>query len=201
MDAQKRNRIIITLGTLIVAVMFVSSYASFGNNNISGSSTSTTTIRNGSTIVVYGKAAGRVVNYSDNLNMTINANKLSNASNYINTTLNGLESNNLIGSYNYLGEGRYAIILSKMSLYNFSKVISANAVYNASVYGEEYLSIPNSVALYYNTQKAQIALPNNEYGIYTSNILALNSSINVSISAVVYTNGSLYNNQLRISQG
>ncbi len=201
MDAQKRNRIIITLGTLIVAVMFVSSYASFGNNNIAGSSTATTTIRSGSTIVVYGSAIGRVVNYSSSLNMTINTDKQSNTINYINATLGELESNNLIGSYDYLGSGKYAIILSKMNLYNFSKIISNNSIYNASVYGEEYLSIPNSVELYYNTQAAKIALPNSEYGIYTSNILSLNSSINISISAVVYTNGSLYNNQLRISQG
>ena len=72
MVGEKRKKTIMFIGSMIVALMFVTSYLAFGNNNSGVSTTTYTTTIKGSTLVVSGETNATIVNYTPNFRITLN---------------------------------------------------------------------------------------------------------------------------------
>lgn len=191
----KTKRLIFFIGSLFVAIIFLTSYAAFNNNNTTGGTT-TSTIANVNTVPVVGSANGIIVNYTDVAHIY-----LGNGSNatIINTTLNALEANGTIS--NYVGTNKsYDVLLNSIDPYSLYKLIR-NETKNVSVGGQAEILLPAKVDAYYSTSGIiPITLPTRNYTLFLNNTKPIGSQIPVKITAIVTENGTIYNNNIKIQE-
>ena len=193
----KNKKIVLFLGTVLVAVIFLSAYASFNNNNVSNSSTST--IKNPQTFPSFGNSNAVISSYGNIVNITFSGN--SNAS--VNATaalLSNLESKGAVNNYFYSGN-RYEAILSNITAYQLRQMVYniTNQSNSISVGSVAYLKFPGTVTLYYVGTPVNLYLANKNYSIYMKNVKSIGSTVNVKVFALLTKNGSIYNNQLIIN--
>lgn len=195
----KKKQLIFLVGSIFVAVIFLTSYAAFSNNN--SGTTSTSTIKSSQTFFAVGNANAVIFNYSD-----IAVVALSNSSNSIrdnvNTTMSQLESNGSLQDYIYSGSNNtYQVVLSTISAYGLQQLLYSNATITNSVSVGSTASIllPSTVTLHYTNVPITISPPNRNDTVYLKNVKRIGTVINVSISALLGRNGSVYNNQFRVS--
>jgi hypothetical protein len=194
---EKKKKLIYFLGTLFVAIAFVSSYAAVGS--FATTSTVTTTIAVPSkTYFVSGTANGVVSGYSSSAVLVLrNANLSSAASN----ALAALEGNGSISSYLSMN-GSYQVLLSSMNAYSLQQDInrrlnSSNATYvNAST----EIVLPSKVYLALGSQTVAVTLPQRNYSINVYPLMPLNATIRFNLNAIIAGNGTIYNNQLTLKQ-
>jgi hypothetical protein len=202
---QKTKKLIFFIGALFVGVIFLTSYAAFGNNtlrNTSNGSSSSTTVKNVQTYFATGKTNATIVNYSEVAYITpLN---LSNSSkSRLNDFVSLLQQNGTIQNY-ALTNNTYQVYLSNLSAYGLQQLIynrfnSSNMV---SVGATAYLRVPQSVNLYYSNSSPSIsvAVPSRNYTLFLTGIKSIGTKINVTVSALIMSNGGIFNNQIRISQ-
>ena len=196
MDSTKRNRIIMFVGSLIVAVMFVSSYLSFGNN---GSPTSSTTTASVSGVTVFGNANAMVEGYQSSVAITV---KQKNSSDALNSTLSSLESNGLVISYNQVGLSAFSVYLApNYTAYDLQQRISnalpANAV---QLTGTEAVKIPSDLKMYYYSTLVPVYTPITNFTIQSSTLLPIGANIPVNIQAFISaSNDTVYDSQIQVS--
>lgn len=193
---QKTKKIVFFIGSVIVAIMFISSYAAFGNN---GGTTTTTTVGQQSAYFSTGTSNAVIVNYSYIANIT-----LTNTSNSVKQgvmgVISGLEANGSIQNYVTTGYG-YQAILYGISAYDLMRRFDSNATLNKSVEvgAVTYITLPSEVTLYYGNQPITVRPASRNYTVYMPRVEAVGSVVNVALSALIERNGSIYENQFRVS--
>jgi hypothetical protein len=193
----KNKRWIFLIGSILVALIFLSSYAAFSNNN--SGTTSTSTIKPATTYFATGSSRAQISNYSDIAVVTL-ADTSNAATNSTVNAISDLESNGSVQDYTYTN-GSYQIVLSSISPYDLQQILYAKTGLNNSmnVSSTATITLPKNVILHYAGQPINLDLQNRNYSVYLSNVRAIGSVINVSISALLARNGSIYNGQLRVS--
>ncbi len=190
MNLNRKNSLMIAF-IIIVAAMFVI-------GNVAGSNGSPLKKGNTTTISYRGPYTGStnaiVENYSKNLVVHI---PLSSGSyNAIINALSAMQSNGSISDYNNFGSqiniltGNSTAYQIYSTLYNISNSIQANMT--------TYVSLPSNLVLQYYRSSARIYIPNKAYSLEGSSIYSIGTRLNVSIQAFVTSNGTLYNNSIRI---
>ncbi len=194
---EKKKKLIYFLGTLFVAIAFVSSYAAVGS--FATTSTVTTTIAAPSkTYFVSGSANGVVSGYSSSAVLVLRNSNLSSAAS---NALAALEGNGSISSYLSMN-GSYQVLLSSMNAYSLQQDInrrlnSSNATYvNAST----EIVLPSKVYLALGSQTVAVTLPQRNYSINVYPLMPLNATIRFNLNAIIAGNGTIYNNQLTLKQ-
>lgn len=199
MEAKKRNKLT-TVAMILVAIIFLTSYGAYANNN-TGQTTSTTTAVNQQTYLVTGVVNAIVRNYSVNLNIVLlNTSQNSSVGDKISNILGNLQSNGSVLNYIY-NLGAYQVYLGdSINAYELQSLL------NESV-GSKYFRIntttlvvlPNPVSFDYHG--VTIAIPTNgqRYGVVIEPLLPVNSSVKVGVQALVTANGILYQNQIRVN--
>lgn len=192
----KTKKLIFFLGSIFVAIIFLTSYAAFSNN---GTNSTTTTIKSQSTVFATGVSSAVVYNYGDVAYVSL-LNSSNSSRDALTNSISQLESMGNVQNY-IETNGSYQLILSSnISSYGLQQwlygKIGSNTV---SVGSDAEIILPSSIQLYYNNAPLSIQLPNRNYSIYLSNVVALNSTINITISALLLRNGSIYGNQFRVS--
>lgn len=198
MDAKKK-KLIFLVGAIFVAIVFLSSYAAFSNNN--SGSTSTSTVKSQQTYFFTGSSNAIITNYSDIAYVTLP--NSTNSSNYnLTGILSKLEANGSVENFAYTNSS-YEVVLSTISAYDLQKVLYNDTGTNntINVGSTTYVELPPKVVLSYtnSTQTIPVYLTNRNYSIYMKNVEKLGSSVNVSISTLLESNGSIYNNQFRVT--
>jgi len=196
----KSKKLITTIGMVIVAIIFLTSYASYANNNI-GQSTSTTTTASGQTYFVSGSANAIVSNYSNNLNiMLLNASQNSSVSEKVTGLLGGLQSNGSVQNYFY-NLGTYQVYLgSGINAYTVQSLLNKSVGnQNFRIVTNTYVTLPNTIKLSYNNAPVTISLGNKQYSVKIAPLKPINSTVSVSVQALVTANGSVYQNQIRVN--
>jgi len=198
---QKRKKQLLAIGSIFIAVIFLSSYASFGNNNM-GQTTSTTTISNMQTYFVSAEAINAIVsNYSRSLNITlINASQNSSAHDMISSMLGNLQSNGSVLNYFY-NLGKYTVYLgSGIDAYGVQSLLN-NTVNNKNfrVKATTYVTLPSTLKLYYQGTAVNVFVGEKQYPVSIAPLKPINSTIKVTVQALVTANGILYENNLRIN--
>jgi hypothetical protein len=162
-------------------------------------SNSTTTIKAPATYIATGTSNAVITGYGKVANVTL--------SNSINTTkvnitkiLSQLESNKSVGNYIYTN-GTYDVVLSNISAYNLQNLLykDAGSSNTISVGSTANVELPSNVVLYNATQSITVVLSNRNYSIYLKNVQMPGSTVNVSISAQLEKNGTIYNNQFKVA--
>ncbi len=194
MDRSKRNKIIMFLGSVVVAVMFITSYAAFGNN---GGTTVTTTVKPTKTYYVSGSTNALVTGYGSEATLVLKNNS---QSNYINLTLSKLESSNYIYNYNKFGNSYLVELSSNFSSYNLQIYLS-NSIYSNSIQlnATENVKIPDVLDLYNYGSLVHIYTTNTNFSISKYVLVPINSIIPVNVQAIVTANGTVYNNSISVS--
>lgn len=194
---EKKKKFILFLGSVFVAVIFLTSYASFGNNRAMTTSATTTVIVR--SFPAFGSSTATVTGYGAAAHVGIGANA-SAASNAMPGLLSILQSNGTIN--NYIGSNRsYEVYSSKIDAYALqgllrSAVNQSNAI---TVTATAYIRLPQNLTLYYSTYPINVYLNGRNYSVNMTNLKAVGSTVNVSVSALVTSNGLVYNNQLSVS--
>jgi hypothetical protein len=189
---QKTKKLLLFLGAVFVAVIFLSSYLSFQNNSLATSST--TTVASVATFPVFGSSTATVTGYGANANITVNS-VYGGADANVMKTLSELETNGSIN--NYIGSnGSYEVFLSTINAYYLQQqlqnaVNSSNAVV---VSATTYIMLPSNVTLYANNYPVRVYLSDRNLSVGTTRLECIGSIINVSLRALVTSNGILYGN-------
>jgi hypothetical protein len=193
----KAKRLIYGIGSLFVAVIFIMSYAAFSNNGTNSSST--TTIGAANTVYVYGTANGLIVNYSYSAYISTAGGTPSSG---LNATLSALEANGTISNFVPLNSTSYEAILSGMNPYQLYLYLSKALSGNVLVGGYAYVRLPATVSMYYSASSpVPVALPAKNYTVFLPRVAPVNSSVPMKINALITTAGTVYNNQIRLSEG
>lgn len=206
MDSDKRKRAIMFIGTMIVAIMFVTSYLAFGNNSGSSTtSTATTTIRT-STIVVSGETNATITNYTPNFLIG-----LSNASaanfNALNSTLSHMLSNGSITNMQPQGNNSFAIYSGSLDTYELYGILSAQPVGNYLAWNATAdISLPKYIILYYGPNRLNVSVGSFVSQTHVSSIKPLGSKVQVNVLAQVYAVNNafpagyqVYNNEIVVT--
>lgn len=193
----KTKKIIFSVGSLFAALIFITSYAAFGNNTAANSST--TSIGSANTVFVYGSANGVIVNYSYTAYISAPNDKLA----ALNSTLGTLEANGSISNYVAVNSTTYQAILSTINPYQlYTYLSSALNSSNVSVDGYAYVTLPSTITMYYSTGlQVPISFPQKNYSVPLTKTYPIGSNVPLKVQVLVTTNGKIYNNQIRLSEG
>lgn len=192
---EKRKKSFLFFGSLFVAVIFLSSYASFGSNGNPLQSNSTTTIKlNIVTNYASGDVNGTIRNYSKHF--SISAKNGTNATTLADL-INKLEANNSINSYSG-GNLSYSIDQGTMNAFDIYKLLQSNHI-NASFSVTSTVKLPAEAYLRNQNYSYYTVLPNATYKFPLSSLLSIGSNVPVHIIAtgIYQSNSSVF----RISPG
>lgn len=187
MQNDKRKRILFLIGSIIVALMFVSSYAAFGNNGSAQTTTVTTTV--GYTIPVFGAANAVVTGYGNKFIISLSKNASTNS---INTTLSNLQLNGSISSYIGL-QKTFTIYAGNMSPYYLLELINKATTPNSIIANvSENVTIPTSVMMTYpeTGRQTEAYFYSRNATLYRSSFSPIGSNLPVHISALVFVNNA-----------
>jgi hypothetical protein len=182
------KKTIVLIGSVLIAVIFISSIAAFGNGEGNTTSLTTTIVRN--TTFVAGSANAFVYGYSPTLVIGIGT-QYPNASTTVSNILDSLLATNKINDFFPQGNG-FVVYLGNTSAYNLSTSLTAAVGnvplgFNATIRA----SLPENIALYNSGSVFEVHLGNSTYPIQTSRIAPIGSNIPVNIQAIVYLNVTL----------
>ena len=187
---EKRKKSLLFFGSLFVAVIFLSSYASFGSNGNPLQSNSTTTIKS-RYVIPYATADvnGTIVGYSNHFSIS--------ASNGTNETLlaaivNKLEANSSIYSYTG-GNLSYSIDQGTMNAFEIYDLLRSNHI-NASFAVTTVVRLPAEAYLRSYNQSYYTVLPNATYSIPMPSLSSIGSNVPVHVLAtnIDSENGSVF---------
>ncbi len=183
MENDKRKRGLFLIGSIIVAIMFVTSYAAFGNGN--GPSTTSTTIISGQTIAAFGTVNAIVTGYGKKFTITLGKNISTDS---LNITLSNMQSNGSISSFLYQ-QNAVTLYSGSISAYSLLRLLehlfpSNSIIANVS----ENVTLPSSIKLYYYGRPIEGYIKSQDAVIYRSEFSPLGSNLSVHIAALVFPN-------------
>ncbi len=193
MEKDNKKKLLMLVGSIFVAVIFLSSYMSSSN-----SPGSTTTIKAPATYLAIGKSSGIITGYGSNAYLAL-PNQSNRTLESVNGTLSAFEANGSISNYIHVNGG-YQIALSGVNAYALQQSIrNITALANSNITTTAYLLLPANALLYVNSYPVTVALSKKNYSISLTGIKPLGSSLNLSVFALITKNGSVYNNQIRLN--
>ncbi len=206
MDGEKRKKTIMFIGSMIVALMFVTSYLAFGNNNSGVSTTTYTTTIKGSTLVVSGETNATIVNYTPNFRITLNNASQANL-NELNVTLSHLLSNGSITNMVPEGNNSYALYAGSLDTYRLYGLLDSRPIGNYLTWNVTAdVTLPNSLILYYGSHALNVSIGDLVFQAPAVGVDSIGSNILVNVLAQVYAESntfpvtySVYNNQIVIT--
>lgn len=189
----KTKKLLIFLGTLFVAISFISGYASV-NNNYNISSTSTTSVP-AKADFASGVVNGIVSGYSNSATLRLNGSTAnSNTANEVSGLLVELQDNGTINSYDNNGfNNSYQVFLSTINAYQFAELVNSKLSSNTItiVNASSTVTLPSKVTLSVNGQQVpNILLTLRNYSVNLSPLKAINSTVRVKINTLVWLNGT-----------
>lgn len=197
---EKMKKFVITAGSVLVGIMFIASYTALGNNNPGSTTVATTTVASGATYYVTGSANGIVAGYADLATIAFAKNS-SSVSSQVGNFLSTLETNGSISNYISQGNG-YEVFTGSLDAYQLQQAVYRNLSSNsiAIVNATSTVTLPRSIPLYYRNQIVNIRLPQTNFTVSLSPLPPPNTSVAFIIHAIVFANGTVYNNQISVSR-
>jgi hypothetical protein len=202
---EKRRKTILFIGTLAVAIMFISSYVSFGNGS---ASTSTSTVVQSQGYPVIGYVNSIILGYT-NFSIVKLSGPAVNYSGAVSGVLSGMQANGSINNYVPLGNqfnvytvrinpnGMQSVIYN--ALESSSTPPPANALAGINVSSTAKVSLPQYITLYFHNQPISIAAPGSNATLGLTDPPPLNSALRLKVFAVVSANGTIEDGQFNVS--
>lgn len=198
----EKGALIKILITIFIAVIFIASYASFGNNGTGTIVTSITTTIPPQTAYAAANVNGTVSGYGPIMSMFITCSNVSlkNSTIYsVSNTLTSLENNNSINNFFSPNQTTFTIYTANMNPYNVSTYLNSTIpqIQTACINfrSQTILTIPSKINFTVANQHVVIPIPANLRN-YTSNtkIVPLNSKLPLRVSTLLTANGTIFGN-------
>jgi hypothetical protein len=202
MEQEKRKKLIL-IGTLAMAIIFITSLTSLSNNGSANSTT--TTIKPENTTLAIGYANAIVSSYGSRLTISF-SNTSGNLSSKVSSELAILSKNGSVNDFIPSGNS-FIIYPGNMSAYGIVSAINGTAMGKGGFYvnATTNLKLPSVLSLYSNGQLLPTRVPANQtYGLQSNSLESIGSTITVKVQALVYANAtgsgaySIYNNNVLI---
>jgi hypothetical protein len=203
MENKSRERMIF-LGTVAIAVIFLTSIASFSFNSNRNTST-TTTIFNVQTLLGIGYSNATVTGYVQKFTLSLSNTSSNSTAIELSAILNKLSLNGSISDFIPAGDS-FIVYAGNMSAYNVYNLINSNALLEGAfgINTTVRAQLPNTIVLGSNGQQV---LPTNlpagtTYSFPSNSPQSLGTLIPVKVQAYVYQNQttpgtySVYENNL-----
>jgi hypothetical protein len=197
--AVEKKKLIELIGSIFVAMIFISSYAAFGVGRITVNTT--TTVQQQQTFYAIAQTTANIISYGSTMNINISCQNVMNLSRQVNDLLADLESNNSVSYFYSQQAGQIIVQSGKVDTYANYNSISSYMGVNANC--TEFTSsatvmIPNKMNFYAPLQKSSmiILISNNrrDYSVPIKFVNNMSNTLNVSVSALLTLNGSIYGN-------
>lgn len=193
-----RKQLIQLLGSIFVALIFLFSYASYGNFGTPGGKTTTTTVP--PTYYATGNANATVLGYGSVMTATARCNSsIQNATvSRISNSLIALQKNGSINNYYPTTPSSFTLYAGSentIQLYAFvNKNLNSTSILCTSFKSQTVIQLPQTVQFFVNSQKVNIQIPT-ALRNQTISATVLNSrSMPIRIAALLTQNGIIYGN-------
>ncbi|MFI5412889.1 MAG: hypothetical protein ACHQX1_03275 [Candidatus Micrarchaeales archaeon] len=193
-----RKRIWEIIVSIFIAVIFIASYASFGNNNNTATTTSTSIVPQ----TVYGVGTTNVIvkGYGQLMYVNINCTDktLLNSTSYeVSNVLGKLELNNSISNYFATNQSSFNVYNNKLTSLQIETYVDSTLSNSSRVCtnfkSELNVSLPLSVKFSVGGQKTSVYVPpSQQNATLTGKILNVGDSIPVRISALLTAKNGTY---------
>lgn len=181
------------LGSLFVLIIFIASYAAFGNFNPSNQ-VSTTTIPK--TIAAFGSANAVISGYGNTASISIACNE-NRTENELTQLLQQLEGNGSINSYYSPSANLTLIYLNKMNPLQLSNYLSRSMNQSLfkciSISSSVKLTLPETINFEVGPQLYSINVPSSFRNVSANLHISNETYVRVRVLALLTENGSIYN--------
>jgi hypothetical protein len=194
----EKKKIVEIIGSVFVALIFLSSYASFGSRNISTGNGTTTVMP--TTFPAKANGVANIIAYSPNLDLTINCQNVTRVSDEVMSFIDAQNSSAVERSFS-LQASQITVVSGTLGTYSIYNSISqamgedANCTVFATTaqillpvrmsFGGTLISIPNSLRSF------------SQQVVFSKN---MSTTMNVMVDAILTLNGSIYNNNIRATR-
>ena len=185
---------VLFFGSLIVAIMFITSYAASGGG--SNTSTTTTVPQNYSNAVpMSGVANAVVVNYTYSPVVTISGSNYNSTVLELTKYINGEVSSGNVITYTPNGNQFNILLNNNFTAYQLQEGLTSAFGDNVTVSGTVYVKLPSKVDMYDGTSKYSLNAPASTYSLSIKPIPQIGSNVSVKILALISQTGQFVPNQ------
>jgi hypothetical protein len=187
-DDSRRKKLLF-IGSILVAIMFISSAAAFGNFG-SPPSSSTSTV-SGPSYFMVGQANATVNGWSQNVQVTVNSSNSTYYSDVANVII-ALQANGTIGNYASINNVTFSAYLVNMTAYAFQSRLDAmlgNSV--ATVKASTMVALPAQITMYYYSQPVPVLLQSGNYPVSIEPLQPRGALVPVKIQGTVTQTGNV----------
>ncbi len=193
MEKQQRKKTLLFIGAMIVAVMFVTSYAAFGTN---GSVPTTSTTIKQATYVVFGSVNAPVIGYGSSLTIGLVNKSLGSM---FNSTLANLEANSIITNY-VPTPGGVVVYAPGNSPYVVQQAFFGSFPANSiAINGTELVKLPQSFTLFYYGTAIRVYPNATNFTVPSQLLKKIGANTTVRVQALTLPNGFVYKNNIQVS--
>ncbi len=193
MEQERKKKLTLFIGAIVVGVMFVTSYAAFGSNG--SAPTSSTTIRQ-NTYAVFGSVNAIVTGYGSSLMITLDNKSAGNA---LNSTLSRLEANNTITNF-IPTTGGFLVYATGNFPYTAQETLYGSLPQNSiSLNGTEVISTPNAFVLYYYGTAIDVYTNITNFTVPSSLLKPIGYKTKVNVQALVLQDGRVYDSNIQVT--
>jgi hypothetical protein len=195
----EKKKLIELIGSIFVAVIFITSYAAFGGGRVEV--TVTTTAQSQQTFYAIAQGTANIISYGSTMNINVLCQNVTHVSKQINDLLANLESNNSVSYFYSQQAGQIMVQSGKEGTYanynSISSYISANATCTDFT-SSATVMIPKTMNFYAPLEKisTMVFIPSNmrNYSTPIKFVKNMSNTVNISVSALLTLNGSIYGN-------
>ena len=196
---KKKKEIILFIGSLFVAVMFITGFTSNGSGTPINLNNNTNPVKNVSTFLVSGTLNATIVSYGENVRIVeYNAS----AANETDQLLSNMENKSMVNTYNRINNS-FEVYLQNINAYGIQENLSKRLGNSSfSIISTEYVKLPNTHIFNVSNKKIIVVLDNQTYPITTKNLGRINSTLPLKVNVIVaYENGSYveYGNNIKLT--
>ena len=196
---KKKKEIILFIGSLFVAVMFITGFTSNGSGTPINLNNNTPATKNVSTFLVSGTLNATIVSYGENVRIVEYNASVANVTDQL---LSNMENKSMINTYDRINNS-FEVYLQNTNAYGIQKNLSKNINNSSfSIISTEYVKLPKTHIFNVSDKRIIVLLDNQDYPITTNDIRKINSTLPLKLNMIVaYENGSYveYENNIKLT--
>jgi hypothetical protein len=189
MTDNSRRKKLLFIGSILVAIMFISSAAAFGN--FGSPPPSTTTTVTGPSYFMVGDANATVEGWSQNVQ--ISTNRSDNASySIVANVLASMQANGTVSNYLSVGNGTFSAYLVNVTAYALQSrldVLLGNSI--ATVQSATTVMLPSQMTMYYYSQPIPVQVHSRNYTVSIEPLKPIGSIVPVTVQGTVTASGNI----------
>ncbi len=189
------------VGSIFVAIIFLTSYAAFGSNSSTNNGATTATTSIPQTVYATATSTAALLSYGQVININVACSKSQNVSSKLNDVLDLMEKNGSVSNFYSEESSQVLVQAANNQTYGIYQAISQGIGSGANCTtftAQANIELPSQINFFFpeNNEHQVLVLPGSvrKQAVQASLSQYTGNTINVSISTLVTVNGSIYGN-------